>query len=208
MIFSNSSSISQTYYSIRPTKSISAKSASTTVNWLSYFFDGQPCTVSAVYRFADSCSVEHTSVQVAFMSRLTKSISTWRLSRSMSLKKASPIQSERPARVSAGHGLCLGNHFVIPTDGTIEPGGPKEMTSVHCKNHNRHSIGFCELGGLSEGGLPIGTRTEVQRFALRRLLEQLHMRYPKALILGQGDLDPRKACPYFNAVSESHDLNA
>lgn len=103
--------------------------------------------------------------------------------------------------------IGCGYHYVIPTDGTIEPGRPEEMVGAHCKNHNRHSIGVCYIGGLSADGLPTDTRTEAQRITLRALLEQLHRRYPQALIVGHKDLKPRKACPCFNVVSEFHDLN-
>lgn len=102
--------------------------------------------------------------------------------------------------------IGCGYHYVIPTDGTIEPGRPEEMVGAHCKNHNRHSIGVCYIGGLSKDGQPTDTRTEAQRLALRRLLEDLHRRYPQALIVGHQDLEPNKACPCFNAVAEYWDL--
>ena len=88
--------------------------------------------------------------------------------------------------------IGCGYHYVIPTDGTVEPGRPEEM---------------CYIGGLSSKGKPTDTRTEAQRVALLRLLEELHQRYPKALIVGHRDLDPRKACPCFDVVSEYRDLN-
>ena len=95
-----------------------------------------------------------------------------------------------------------GYHFVIPTDGTIEKGRPVERV-----NHNRHSIGVCYIGGLaSDGKTPMDTRTPQQRAALRKLLEQLHREYPKALIVGHRDLNPRKACPCFDAVGEYSEL--
>lgn len=99
-----------------------------------------------------------------------------------------------------------GYHYVIPTDGTIEPGRPEEMVGAHCKNHNRYSIGVCYIGGLSKDDQPTDTRTEAQRLALRRLLEDLHRRYPQALIVGHRDLGPNKDCPCFNAVAEYRDL--
>lgn len=102
--------------------------------------------------------------------------------------------------------LGCGYHYVIPTDGTIEPGRPDEMVGAHCQHHNRHSIGICYIGGLSQEGLPIDTRTDAQRTALRTLLEDLHRRYPKALIVGHRDLDPRKTCPCFDVVDEYRDL--
>ena len=102
--------------------------------------------------------------------------------------------------------IGCGYHYVIPTDGTIEPGRPEEMVGAHCKNHNRHSIGVCYIGGLSKDGKPADTRTDAQRIALRTLLERLHRRYPDALIVGHRDLDPQKECPCFDVVNEYHDL--
>lgn len=95
-----------------------------------------------------------------------------------------------------------GYHYVIPADGTIEKGRAEAEVGAHCKNHNRNSIGVCYIGGLSAGGKPMDTRTDAQRIALRRLLLYLHRKYPKALIVGHRDLDPQKACPCFDAVSE------
>lgn len=102
--------------------------------------------------------------------------------------------------------IGCGYHYVIPTDGTIEPGRPDEMVGAHCKNHNRHSIGVCYIGGLSKDGKPADTRTDAQRIALRTLLERLHRRYPDALIVGHRDLDPQKVCPCFDVANEYHDL--
>lgn len=95
-----------------------------------------------------------------------------------------------------------GYHYVIPTDGTVETGRDEAEVGAHCRNHNRHSIGVCYIGGLSADGKPEDTRTEVQRTALRNLLEDLHRKYPRALIVGHRDLDPTKACPCFDAVAE------
>lgn len=104
--------------------------------------------------------------------------------------------------------MGCGYHYVIPTDGTIEPGRPEEMIGAHCKNHNRHSIGVAYVGGLaSDGRTPCDTRTETQKVALRKLLGELHKRYPEALIAGHCDLDPQKpCCPSFDAVKEYRDL--
>ena len=99
-----------------------------------------------------------------------------------------------------------GYHYVIPTDGTIETGREEAEVGAHCKNHNRHSIGVCYIGGLSADGKPMDTRTEAQRIALHRLLEELHRKYPRALIVGHRNLDSKKACPCFDAVSEYADL--
>ena len=109
---------------------------------------------------------------------------------------------------SLGWNGC-GYHYVIPVDGTIEPGRPEEMRGAHCKNHNRHSIGVCYVGGLAADGItPEDTRTEAQKRALRELMELLHKRYPQALIVGHCDLDKMKpCCPGFDVVSEFCDLS-
>ena len=101
---------------------------------------------------------------------------------------------------------CCGYHYVIPTDGAIETGRPEELVGAHCKGHNSHSIGVCYIGGLdADGKTPKDTRTEAQKTTLRKLMEQLHQRYPKALIVGHHDLNPLKACPCFNVTAEYTD---
>lgn len=107
---------------------------------------------------------------------------------------------------SLGWNGC-GYHFVIPTDGTVEKGRPIEQVGAHCKSHNRHSIGVCYIGGLaSDGKTPMDTRTIAQRQALHDLLSELRRQFPKALIVGHRDLDPLKACPCFDVVSEFHPI--
>ena len=100
----------------------------------------------------------------------------------------------------------IGYHFVVRRDGTVETGRSIEEVGAHCRWHNRHSIGICYEGGLDEAGKPADTRTSEQKQALRQLLEQLHGQFPKALIVGHHDLDPMKACPCYNVVSEYWDL--
>ncbi len=96
-----------------------------------------------------------------------------------------------------------GYHYVIPTDGSVERGRPIDEVGAHCRHHNRHSIGVCYIGGLGPDGSPKDTRTPAQRTALLHLLQDLHRRFPQALIVAHADLDPRKPhCPGFNVVQE------
>ena len=117
---------------------------------------------------------------------------------------------------------CIGYHYVIRRNGEIEPGRPEWMIGAHChvkgQNHNKHSIGVCYEGGLDIRGQPADTRTEAQKQTMRRLLEDLHERYPRAMIVGHRDLiatprsdlqvrkSPGKDCPCFDAVHEYADL--
>ena len=99
---------------------------------------------------------------------------------------------------------CIGYHYVIRRDGTIETGRPEWMTGAHCVNHNRHSIGVCYEGGYDIRGQPADTRTEAQKKAMRQLLEELHQRYPRACIVGHNDLNPTKPCPCIKDVAHEY----
>ena len=117
---------------------------------------------------------------------------------------------------------CIGYHYVIRRDGSIEKGRPEWQIGAHChvkgQNHNLHSIGVCYEGGLDIRGQPADTRTAEQKQTMRRLLEELHERYPRAMIVGHRDLiatprsdlqvrkSPGKDCPCFDAVHEYADL--
>ena len=102
----------------------------------------------------------------------------------------------------------IGYHYVVRRDGTVEVGRPLEVIGAHCENHNRHSIGVCYEGGLDAAGKPADTRTDAQKVALRKLLLQLHARFPKAIIAGHNVFNPMKACPCFDAVKEYKDLQS
>lgn len=87
------------------------------------------------------------------------------------------------AEVTAWHRArgftTIGYQYLIGLDGTVRPGRPEAQVGAHCKGHNARSIGVCYVGGLSrDGKTPRETRTEAQRRALRRLVEQLLTRYP------------------------------
>ena len=123
-----------------------------------------------------------------------------------------PDQTSSVAQIDSWHRqrgfhLGIGYHYVIRRDGTIEPGRPEWLIGAHCVNHNAHSIGVCYEGGLDIRGQPADTRTAEQKVAMRQLLEDLHRRYPRALIVGHHDLNPGKECPCIpNVAREYADL--
>ena len=96
---------------------------------------------------------------------------------------------------------CIGYHFVILLDGTIERGRPLEQIGAHCKNHNKQSIGICYIGGLDANGDPKDTRTPTQREQLRRLVQQLMKQFPAATLHGHREF-AAKACPCFDVRKE------
>ena len=123
-----------------------------------------------------------------------------------------PDQKSSAAQIDSWHRdrgfkFGIGYHYVIRRNGEIELGRPEWMVGAHCVNHNSHSIGVCYEGGLDIRGQPADTRTAEQKASLRRLLEDLHQRYPHALIVGHHDLNPGKPCPCIpNVKDEFKDL--
>lgn len=93
----------------------------------------------------------------------------------------------------------IGYHFVIPLDGSIEPGRPLEEIGAHVSGHNTASIGICLIGGVDANGKPAETYNSRQYAALRLVLDGLRARWPDARILGHRDFPKvAKACPSFD----------
>lgn len=97
---------------------------------------------------------------------------------------------------------CIGYHYVIDLDGTIEAGRSPEEQGAHCVGHNAYSIGICYIGGCDKDMQAKDTRTDAQKASLRLLLRYLRQRYPAATIYGHHDFDKGKACPSFDAKKE------
>lgn len=94
---------------------------------------------------------------------------------------------------------CIGYHFVIRTDGTIERGRPIESIGAHAKGHNDESIGICLIGGIDSKGHSVDNFTQAQKDSLRELVGYLKdTYYPDAEVLGHRDLGAKKDCPCFD----------
>lgn len=96
---------------------------------------------------------------------------------------------------------CVGYHYVIGLDGTVDVGRPISEIGAHCSGYNSHSVGVCYVGGLDKDGRPKDTRTTRQKSALIELLTALREQFPKARIFGHRDF-AAKACPCFDATKE------
>lgn len=96
----------------------------------------------------------------------------------------------------------IGYHYVIHLDGSIENGRDVDKAGAHTAGYNAHSIGVCYVGGLAEDNkTPKDTRTEAQKAALLKLLQDLRAYYPVATIHGHREF-ANKACPCFDARTE------
>lgn len=92
----------------------------------------------------------------------------------------------------------IGYHFVIYRDGSVHKGRNLEEIGAHCVGHNAHSVGICYIGGLSaDGKKSKDTRTQEQRTALRKLVEDLQQQFPGATLHGHREF-ANKSCPCFD----------
>jgi len=95
--------------------------------------------------------------------------------------------------------LMLGYHYVIKTDGIIEPGRDPESIGAHVAGYNHNSIGICMVGGVDRDQRAVNNFTPEQFSSLTALVQTLHEKYPDAVIQGHRDF-PKvvKACPCFD----------
>ena len=120
----------------------------------------------------------------------------------------------RAADIDAWHKAqgwkCIGYHYVIDLDGTVEAGRPLDMEGAHCKESgtsgkpdNKHSIGIVYVGGLDRNGKAKDTRTPEQKAALVELVNALLFRYPGIKeIIGHREVCKAKECPCFDVRAE------
>lgn len=72
---------------------------------------------------------------------------------------------------------CIGYHYVIHLDGTVETGRPVEAQGAHCLGHNANSIGICYIGGVDAKYNSKDTRTVQQKESLIGLVKKLMKDY-------------------------------
>lgn len=101
---------------------------------------------------------------------------------------------------------CIGYHFVVGLDGTVEIGRAIDKIGAHCLKHNAHSVGVCYIGGVEKDGkTPKDTRTEAQKTALRSIIRRLKRQFPGSVVHGHRDF-ANKACPCFDATKEYKEI--
>lgn len=96
---------------------------------------------------------------------------------------------------------CIGYHYFIRYDGTIDEGRPLDRVGAHCKGQNAYSIGICYEGGRGVDGKPQDTRSDAQEQSLVKLITELRDRFGPLEVFGHRDF-ANKACPCFDAHSE------
>ena len=94
----------------------------------------------------------------------------------------------------------IGYHKVVKRDGTIEDGRGLDEIGSHVREYNGNSIGVCIVGGAKEKNYkePEDNFTGETWESLKKLLEELVLKYPEAKIVGHYNLDKHKTCPNFD----------
>lgn len=102
----------------------------------------------------------------------------------------------------------IGYHYVIRRDGTVEKGRSLEIIGAHAQGYNSNSIGICYAGGKDDDGKPEDNRTLEQKATLHELVVELKQRFPKAVVVGHGELPGvNKTCPCFSVCMEFKEFN-
>lgn len=96
---------------------------------------------------------------------------------------------------------CIGYHYVIKRDGTVETGRDDSVVGAHVAGFNERSVGICMVGGVSADDVSKAQNnfTPAQFSSLKKLLLELRKKYPRAVIQGHRDFPGvAKACPSFD----------
>ena len=103
----------------------------------------------------------------------------------------------------------IGYHLYIRKNGLIEKGRDLSQPGrfeqgAHSKGHNSSSIGICYEGGvvLDDPNTGFDTRTQAQKDAMVRVINDLLVRFPNAEVLGHKDMPGAATqCPGFDVRS-------
>lgn len=106
---------------------------------------------------------------------------------------------------------CIGYHYVIKRDGTIEEGRKESQIGAHVADWNSVSLGICLIGGVDADDVTKAEDnfTTAQYASLITLLKKLKVKYPKAKVQGHRDFpNVHKACPCFDVAEflKEHDV--
>lgn len=97
---------------------------------------------------------------------------------------------------------CIGYHYVIRLDGSLQVGRPLDKVGAHCKGHNAHSIGIVYVGGIDENGQYADTRTAEQRGTMAMLVSFLVRSFSTIKTIHGHRDHAARACPCFDARKE------
>lgn len=75
------------------------------------------------------------------------------------------------------------------------------------KGYNADSLHVCYVGGREKTTKKhIDTRTPAQKLVLQEIVRSLRNRYGHLAVVGHRDLNPARACPCFDAITEYNNV--
>lgn len=96
-----------------------------------------------------------------------------------------------------------GYHFIIEANGTLHNLLPIEKVANGVKGYNEHSIHISYIGGIDKNKKAIDNRTDDQKMVMRKIVNELKIKFPDAEILGHRDFpNVKKDCPCFDVKKE------
>lgn len=101
----------------------------------------------------------------------------------------------------------IGYHYFIRKNGMVETGrdlseAGRFEVGAHSKGENSQSIGICFEGGVTAAQPNVGfdSRTPAQIASMIKLIDELHERFPNAIVEGHRDMPGAATqCPGFSA---------
>jgi N-acetylmuramoyl-L-alanine amidase len=96
--------------------------------------------------------------------------------------------------------LKIGYGKVIKRNGEVQQGRADDAVQAHVKGYNHCAYGLCLIGGAQEDDWRKGedNYTSEQWESLKKVLEELVVKYPEARIVAHYELDESKTCPNFS----------
>jgi len=99
---------------------------------------------------------------------------------------------------------CIGYHYVIRKDGTVEIGRPHWTVGAHAYGHNSHTIGVHVCGNF-EIGEPTSEQIESTAMLLANLCTDYGLTIDRDSIVGHRELMPT-ACPGRNLFAQMDEI--
>ena len=112
------------------------------------------------------------------------------------------------AEIDASHKAqgwtCIGYHYVIRKDGTVEEGRPHWTVGAHAYGHNSHTIGIHVCGNFEEAE-PTDGQIESLAMLLANLCTDYGLTIDRDSIVGHRELMPT-ACPGRNLFAQMDEI--
>ena len=112
------------------------------------------------------------------------------------------------AEINASHKArgwsCIGYHYVVRKDGTVEQGRPHWTVGAHAYGHNSHTIGIHVCGNF-EIGEPTSEQIESLAMLLANLCTDYGLTIDRDHVVGHRELMPT-ACPGRKLVAQMDEI--